>query len=161
MTLRATPPCTYIYKYHVRFTDTCRATHSPPTQRLSALRDFGPPHLCRPSRRPHTSMGALPRLPMYSEVSTVCGLERRWVANGSTLNDLAQARPGHVTTLGATPPCTYIYKYHVRFTDACRATHSPPTQRLSALRDFGPPHLRRPSRRPHTSMGTLPRPPVY
>ena len=79
-------------------------THSPCMQCLSLVWSWtsSPPHC------PHTSMNALSRLPAYWEVGMMHGLECCWVANGFTLNMLAEAWPGHVTTPEVTPPCTYI-----------------------------------------------------
>ena len=79
-------------------------THSPCMQCLSLVWSWtsSPPHC------PHTSMNALSRLPAYWEVGMMHGLECCWVANGFTLNMLAEAWPGHVTTPEVTPPYTYI-----------------------------------------------------
>ena len=83
------------------------------------------------------------------------------VSNGLQLENLAQARPTMERLWERLLQVRTLHRYHMRSSDACSSSHSPPAAATGFVAPGSAPPPRRLPRRPHTSMCAYPRPLAY
>ena len=67
------------HRYHMRFSDACSSSRSPPVAATGFVAPGSAPFPCHLSHRPHTSTGAFPRPLAYSEVSSISLFSVQWL----------------------------------------------------------------------------------